>query len=170
MRKDLLTTLCEALIGRTALVGIGNADLSDDGFGVRLAETLAGAGLANVWITHTVPENHIATLAHGGFDNVVFLDAVSTGSEPGSVIFLDAGEIKNRFPQVSTHKLALGTLAGLIEAQSSTRVWLLGTQPATLRQGTDLSKPVETTLEILKVLLMDTLHHRRSSEVECIVS
>ena len=170
MQKDLKTVLNEILTGRTALVGIGNTDLSDDGFGVRLAETLAGAGLVNVWVTHTVPENHIATLAHGGFDNVVFLDTVSTGSEPGSVIFLNAGEIKSRFPQVSTHKLALGTLAGLIEAESPTRVWLLGTQPTTLRQGNSLSKPVETTLEILKILLMDTLHHRRSSEVECIVS
>ena len=66
---------------------------------------------------------------------MVFLDAVSTGAEPGSVVFLDASEIKNRFPQVSTHKFALGALAGLIEAESPSRVWLLGIQPATSTAG-----------------------------------
>jgi hydrogenase maturation protease len=139
---------------------------------VRMAEALAGAGLTDVLVTYTVPENHIATLAHGGFDSVVFLDAVDIGAEPGSVVFLDSGELKNRFPQVSTHKVALGTLARLIEAEGSTRVWLLGIQPATLRQGTGLSKAVETTLGILKELLPDTLnHHQRiPAEVECGVS
>ncbi|MGD0917682.1 MAG: hydrogenase maturation protease [Thermodesulfobacteriota bacterium] len=159
MRKDLNTVLHETLKGRIALVGIGNVDLSDDGFGVRLAESLAGAGLAHVLVTHTVPEDHLATLTRGGFDNVVFLDAVSIGAEPGSVVFLDACEIKNRFPQVSTHKLALGMLAGLIESEKTTRVWLLGAQPATLKQGTGLSEPVERTVEILKALLLDTLPH-----------
>jgi len=156
MKKDLNTLLHETLTGRTALVGIGNVDLGDDGFGVRLAEALADAGLLEVLIAHTVPENHIATLAYGGYDHVVFLDAVNAGTEPGWVFFLDAGEIRSHFPQVSTHKLTLGTLARLIEAESSTRVWLLGIQPATLKQGTGLSDPVARTLNLLKTLLLDT--------------
>jgi hydrogenase maturation protease len=175
MSKGLHTALQEALIGRTAFVGIGNLDLGDDGFGVRLAEDLSGAGLADVLVTDTVPENHLATLTDGEFDSVVFLDAVRTGTEPGSVVFLDATELKNRFPQVSTHKVSLGTLAQLIESKSHTRVWLLGTQPATVQQGTGLSKPMETTLKLLKVLLLDILHHRQKigripAGVECMVS
>jgi hydrogenase maturation protease len=170
MSEDLRTKLRETLTGRTALVGIGNVDLSDDGFGVHLAEALTGAGIPEVLITHTVPENHIATLAHGGYDHVVFLDTVNTGAEPGWVFFLDAGEIKNHFPQVSTHKLALGTLARLIESESPTRVWLLGTQPATLKQGIGLSKPVVRTLNLLKILLLDTLSRRRPDKVEFMVS
>jgi hydrogenase maturation protease len=170
MKKDLRTRLCETLIGRIAIVGIGNVDLGDDGFGVRLAEALAGAGFADALVTHTVPENHIATLTHGGFDSVVFLDAVNVGAEPGSVVFLDSGELKNRFPQVSTHRFALGTLARLIEAEGSTRVWLLGTPPVTLKQGNGLSEPVETTLELLKVLLLEITHKRISAGVECTVS
>lgn len=170
MKKDLNTLLHETLTGRTVLVGIGNVDLGDDGFGVYLAEALAGAGLPEVLITHTVPENYIGTLAHRAYDHVVFLDAVNTGAEPGWVFFLDAGEIKSHFPQVSTHKLTLGTLARLIEAESSARVWLLGTQPATLKQGTGLSNPVAKTLNLLKTLLLDTFSQRRSDRTECMVS
>jgi hydrogenase maturation protease len=166
MEKDLRATLRETLTGRTAFIGIGNVDLGDDGFGVRLAEALAAGGLADVLVTHTVPENHIMSLAQAGFDNVVFLDAVNIGSESGSVVFLDSGELKNQFPQVSTHKFALGTLARLIEAEGSTRVWLLGIQPVSLRQGTSLSEPVKTALEILRVLLPETLDRPQRMPVE----
>jgi hydrogenase maturation protease len=168
--KNLQTILCTTLTGRTAFVGIGNVDLSDDAFGVRLAEELSSVGLSDILITDTTPENHIGTLAQGGFDNVVFLDAVSTGAEPGSVVFLDASEVKNRFPQISTHKLALGALAGLIETASHSRVWLLGTQPGTLKQGNGLSKPVETTLNLLKILLLDILQRKKMAGEECMPS
>jgi len=172
MEKDLRATLQQTLTGRTAFVGIGNVDLGDDGFGVHLAEALAAGGLADVLVTHTVPENHVVTLAQAGFDNVVFLDAVNVGAEPGSVVFLDSGELRNQFPQVSTHKFALGTLARLIETEGSTRVWLLGIQPASLRESTCLSEPVKTALKILKVLLPETLGHRQRVpvELECRVS
>lgn len=162
MKKDLQTTLNETLVGRTAFIGIGNVGFSDDGFGVRLAEELSFAGLSNILVTYTVPENYMVTLAHGRFDNVVFLDSVDMGAEPGSVIFFDACEIKNHFPQVSTHKLSLGMLARLIEAESPTRVWLLGTQPESIKQGMGLSRPVETTLNLLKILVLDTLSQRKA--------
>jgi hydrogenase maturation protease len=170
MSEDLQTMLHKTLIGRTAFVGIGNVDLGDDGFGVHLAEALAAAGLPEVFITHTVPENHVGTLAHRGYDHVVFLDAVNAGAEPGWLFFLDTVEMRNRFPQVSTHKLTLGTLARLIEAEGSTRVWLLGIQPTTLKQGVGLSEPVVKTLNLLKTLLLDTFSQRRSDKAECRVS
>jgi hydrogenase maturation protease len=170
IQKNLHLTLNESLKGRTAFVGIGNVDLGDDGFGVRLAEALAYSGLPDVLIGHTAPENHITTLAHGGFENVVFLDVVSAGAEPGSVVFFDAKEVKIRFPQVSIHKLSLATLAQLIESESPARVWLLGIQPQTLKHGNSLSNPVETTLKFLKIILLDIFHQRRLSELEGMVS
>ena len=169
-QKNLQETIKEALTGRTVFVGIGNVDLGDDGSGVRLAEALADSGLPDVLIAHTVPENHITTLVRGGFENVVLMDAVSTGSEPGSVVFLDASEVKIRFPQISTHKLSLATLAQLIESESPAHVWLLGIQPQTIKQGSGLSKPLETTLKFLKIILLDIFHQKRSSELEGMVS
>ena len=169
-QKNLQETIKEALTGRTVFVGIGNVDLGDDGSGVRLAEALADSGLPDVLIARTVPENYVTTLARGGFENVVLMDVVSTGAEPGSVVFLDASEVKIRFPQISTHKLSLATLAQLIESESPTRVWLLGIQPQTVKQGSGLSKTVETTLKFLKIILLDIFHQRRLSELEGMVS
>ena len=151
---DLQEELRARLAGRTAIVGIGNTDRGDDALGVRLAEALGGAGCPDVTIAGPVPENFVGKLAQGGFDSVLFVDAVEMGAGPGSVALLGAAEIRNRFPQVSTHKYSLGTLAQVIEKESGARVWLLGVQPASLV----LSEPVRTTTALLKDLLVDVLN------------
>ena len=153
MRGDLKTDLAEQLTGRTAWLGIGNPELGDDGFGVRLAEALQAAGHPDVILAGTTPEHWAAQLAEGRFKNVVLLDAVTTGAAPGAVVFWDAGELKSRFPQVSTHRVALGTLARLMGAGGA-RVWLLGVQPATLQSGSGLSSAVRETLEVLQTWLL----------------
>ena len=102
------------------------------------------------------------------FRHVLMLDAVETGSAAGSAVFLDAGQIKNRYPQISTHRVALGTLARLIESGGSARVWLLGVQPRSTELGAELSETVRATLEILKDLLVQVLPgFTKPAESEC---
>ena len=48
--KDLRQQLAELLQGRVCLMGLGNVDCGDDGFGVRLAEDLLKAGVPDVVI------------------------------------------------------------------------------------------------------------------------
>lgn len=170
MDRDFSAVLTEALTGKTGFVGIGNADRGDDGFGVRLAQALRANGVPDVIIGGMSPENNITSLIKGGFDNLLFLDAVETGAVAGSVVFLNADEIKSRFPQVSTHKIGLGTLARLIERESSARVWLLGIQPATIKEQTGLSDAARTTMELLQRIILNALDRRTQIEAECINS
>ncbi|MBI4537533.1 MAG: hydrogenase maturation protease [candidate division NC10 bacterium] len=150
---DLAEDLRRRLVGRVAVVGIGNPDLGDDGAGMRLAERLAARGLPDVILAERTPERWLPRLARVGYDGVLFLDAVEAGAHPGSVLLLDGAEAESRFPQLSTHKLSLGTLARLLEAEGGARVLLLGIQPARLAPGGGLSAPVEMTVEILADLL-----------------
>jgi hydrogenase maturation protease len=151
----MIEELRQKLTGRVCLVGIGNTDLGDDGLGVKLAEAVRTAGHADVVIAETTPESWIRT-ASFGFDNVLLLDAVQLGAEPGGAVLLDASQIESRFPQVSTHKLSLGLLAKLLQSYGP-RVWLLGVQPETLKQGAGLSAPVAKTVEALQKLLVEVL-------------
>ena len=168
MKRDLKEELRDAMAGRTALVGIGNTDLGDDALGVRLAEQLQRAGISTAVVAGTVPENIAGVLSRGGYDNVVFLDAVDFGAEPGSVVLLDAAEIQSRFPQVSTHKISLGMTARVIQSESRTKVWLLGVQPKSLRTGSEMSEPVKQTLKLLAGLLKEVLCGKRSeAEAKC---
>jgi hydrogenase maturation protease len=139
------------------LVGIGNPDRRDDAFGLRLAEAVRDLGYPDVILAERTPERWMGRLARGEWQTVLFLDAVQMSAAPGDVIFLGGAEIAARYPQVSTHKLSLGTLARLIEAGGSTRVFFLGVQPHAVDQGAELSAPVRATLEILRDLLLDVL-------------
>jgi hydrogenase maturation protease len=159
--KDLLKTLREPLTGRTAFVGIGNPDLADDAFGVRLAEELEKAGVPDVTVAHTAPENCIGKIARGGFDHVVFLDAVSAGAKPGSFLFMNASDLKSKFPQISTHKFALGTLARLIESDSATKVWLIGVEPESVAMYEPMTVKVEQTLHLLRDMLLQLIDQKK---------
>lgn len=155
--RSLRDDLGARLRGRVCLVGVGNPDRGDDGFGVQLAGAMRGLGYPDAILAERSPERWLGWLARGGFQSVLFLDAVETGAEPGAVVFLECAQIAARYPQVSTHKLSLGTLARLIEAEGSTRAFLLGVQAQSVALGSDLSAPVRTTMDVLRDVLTETL-------------
>jgi hydrogenase maturation protease len=128
-------------------------DGGDDGFGVRLAEALARAGVPDVVIAATAPEQLAGRCVDNGFDHLVFLDAVDFGAAPGSVVFLNSREMAARFPQISTHHISLGMLAKYVETGGRSRAWLLGAQPASLKPATALSPAIRSTLDVLAELM-----------------
>ena len=140
--------------GEVCLMGIGNLDYSDDGFGPCLATELLAKGMPAV-VAGTCPERYLGQVANQGFDHLIFLDAVAFGGQPGSVIFLDAEQLIPRFPQVSTHKISLSVLAKWAEANGKTKAWLLGVEPESTRPARQLTPAVKTTLEALTQLLCD---------------
>jgi hydrogenase maturation protease len=160
---DIREQLRHCFQGRVCVIGIGNVDFGDDGFGVVLAQAIAArlsvsghVSLArSVIIAGTTPERMIGSMAGKGFDHLIFLDAVEFGGEPGSVTFLDAQEIVARFPQISTHKISIGLLARCITAGGGTCVWLLGVQPGSLKPMQGLSSAVQRTKDILEEMLCD---------------
>jgi hydrogenase maturation protease len=151
-----------SLRGRVCFLGLGNVDGGDDGFGVRLAEALARGGAPDVVIGGTAPEQVAGRCAGGGFDHLVFLDAADFGAAPASVVFLNSQEMAARFPQVSTHRLSLGLLAMCVESGGTTRAWLLGAQPASLKPAPALSPALQTTLAILAELIGNILSGKES--------
>ncbi|OGB93211.1 MAG: hypothetical protein A2Z31_09055 [candidate division NC10 bacterium RBG_16_65_8] len=165
--RSLRDELGARLRGRVCLVGIGNPDRGDDAFGVRLAEAMRALGYPDAILAERTPERWLERVARGGFQGVVFLDLVEMGAAPGAVIFLECAQIAARHPQISTHKLSLGTLARLIEAEGPTRAFLLGVQPQSVGPGTELSAPVRTTLEILRDLLAEILMPRTEPLLAC---
>ncbi len=144
------------LRGRVCFVGLGNSDYGDDGSGVCLAEKLLGAGVSDVYVAGSNPERFLGRITQAGFDTVVFLDAAELGAPAGSAALLGSAEMKARYPQVSTHKISLATLAKLVEANAATKAWLLGVQPERVNPGAQLTPCVQKTLDLLTDLLLCT--------------
>jgi hydrogenase maturation protease len=158
---DLREELQRCFKGRVCLMGLGNPDYGDDGLGVILSEAIIerlewhGEIADNVINAGTSPERFIESIAEQGFDHLIFLDAVEFGGMAGSVVFLNAHEIADRFPQISTHKISLGLLAKSIENSGTTKAWLLGVQPQSIKTEQGLTPEVQTTLEILEELICE---------------
>ncbi len=161
MITDLRAQLERVLQGRVCYLGLGNVDYGDDGFGVRLAEELVYAGVPGVVVAETAPERALGFI-NGSYDHLVFIDSVEFGGVPGSVVLLDAAQMASKFPQISTHKIALSTLAKLVETGRKTKAWLLGVQPQSLDSGRQLTPIVQTTLEGLFELLLSVIPKPRA--------
>jgi hydrogenase 3 maturation protease len=134
-------------------LGLGNTDAGDDAAGVRLAESLQSRNIPAVETPGLHPERWIAhaQIPQGG--HVIFLDAADFDAQPGAVALFDVAQIHARFPQISTHRIALSTLARILLDRGAGGVWLLGIQPASLRLGQALSPAVQFTVELLERLI-----------------
>jgi hydrogenase 3 maturation protease len=110
---------------------------------------------SHVIVAGTTPERVIGRVTQQGFDHFIFLDAVEFGGAPGSVVLLNSDEITTRYPQISTHKISLGLLAKWAEANGTTKAWLLGVQPESIKPGGELTPAVQATLELLLELVRE---------------
>jgi hydrogenase maturation protease len=162
--QDLKDELRPCFEGRVCLMGIGNVDYGDDGFGVilseKIKERMKGIGYEDrhsILNAGTTPERFIQPIVEKGYNHLIFFDSVEAGAEAGSVVFLNAGEIVNRFPQISTHKISLGLIAKLVEGGGKTKAWLLGVQPGSVKMGEGITPAVKTTLEILEETICELL-------------
>lgn len=149
--KDLREQIEQSLAGRVCFMGLGNIEYGDDAFGVRLAEDLIASGVPDVIVAGTTPDRWISHFA--SFDHIVFLDAVEFGGAPGSAVFLDSTQVAVKFPQISTHKISVGVLARWVELTGSTKAWLLGVQPESLKPAQQLTPTLQLTLQALSELL-----------------
>jgi hydrogenase 3 maturation protease len=162
--EDLRSQL-QAWRGRRLwLLGVGNPGQGDDGFGVRLVEELrvalgdrdASLRLENVG---TCPERYVGLAAQGGCQELVFADAVDFGGAPGALLLVPTAELSARRIGTSTHRVPLTVLAEYAEGLGL-RAWILGVQPASLREGDPLSPAVAGTLEAVVGLLGTVLGDR----------
>jgi Ni,Fe-hydrogenase maturation factor len=130
---DLCQQLERCLHGRVCLIGLGNPDYADDGFGVCMAKALFDSGMPDVVVAETSPEKFIGEITASDFDNVLFVDAVELGTTPGS----------------------LSLLAEWAESSGTSKAWLLGIQPKSLKPGSGLSDEVQKSLDAVKELILN---------------
>jgi hydrogenase maturation protease len=137
--------------GDVLVAGIGNVFLSDDGFGVEVAQALArrpwppGVEVAEFGIRGV----HLAYQLLDGYRALVLVDAVSMGEAPGTLAVLEPDAFGGEATPVDAHTMSpdvvLGTLAHL--GGSLERVLVVGCQPADLDEGMGLSEAVAAVVD-----------------------
>jgi len=144
----------------TLIIGVGNEHRRDDAVGLVVARRLKEA----------VPE-HVRVLEESGdaaalmeswkdADTVILIDAVRSGTEPGTLHRLDAHTqpIPTRFFHCSTHAFGVAEAIELARALSQlpSRVIVYGIEGKTFEAGQGLSPEVEkATQEVVERALGD---------------
>jgi hydrogenase maturation protease len=137
------------------VAGIGNIFLSDDGFGVEVANRLAsvampsGVRVADFGIRGV----HLAYELLDGYDRLVLVDAVPMGEAPGTLAVIQPAAAgapgpDGDAPVVDAHSMSpdvvLATLSRL--GGSVEEIYIVGCQPASLDEGIGLSPSVASAV------------------------
>ncbi len=136
------------------IVGVGNADRGDDGAGQEVALRMQAAGVDGV----VVHDGEAATLMGlwDGFDDVVIVDAISSGRPPGSIVRFDAAA--GPLPLAIMHSThALGPAAAIELARVLERlpanVTVIGIEGAAFGFGEPLSDAVAQAVDVVTEML-----------------
>ncbi len=155
--------------------GIGNIFFGDDGFGVEVADRLAGASLPRgVRLgEYGIRGVHLAYELLDGYDALVLIDALPMGEEPGTVAVLEVDPSDVEPPStMDAHSMSPATLLGLLAGLGGSveRVIVVGCEPASISDGMGLSAVVQAavpaavaaTREVLETLAAETSNRTRA--------
>ncbi|MFQ6001753.1 MAG: HyaD/HybD family hydrogenase maturation endopeptidase [Anaerolineae bacterium] len=144
------------------ILGVGNILLRDEGVGVHVISTLRDRELPDdveLWDGGTASFDLLDTLA--GRRQVIIIDAVHTGSEPGTIFRFTPEDISASGEQVtSLHQVGLletlNVAEHLLDAAPE-EVIILGIEPKEIEWGLELSAEVEAAVPKVIELVMSEL-------------
>jgi hydrogenase maturation protease len=151
--------------GRVLVAGIGNVLLGDDGFGPEVVRRLAAA--SNLpedvrVVDYGIRGMHLAYDLLDGYDELVLVDALPGGEEPGRVTVLEIGEDDVGSGAFDPHGMdPVAVLAGLRRLGGTLpRTYVVGCRPVTLEEGIGLSDPVAAAVPRAVTTVLGLLSRR----------
>jgi len=136
---------------KTIILGIGNTLKSDDAVGPVICQQIAGKVSADVIDAGTVPENYINKIIRKKPQNMIVIDAVDFGGEPGAIKIFKSDQLSNI--ALSTHCLSPAMFIGMICSQISVNVLVIGIQPARTEFGRGFTVEVSQTAAELAMII-----------------
>ncbi|MBN1398208.1 MAG: hydrogenase maturation protease [Bacteroidetes bacterium] len=143
------------------LVGIGNEYRSDDGAGIIAARTIREKEIPAISVKEEFGEGTSLMDAWQGFRNVIMIDAVSSGAEPGTIFRIDAK--KENIPaglfHNSTHKFGIAEAVRLAQVMNlmPNSFMIYGIEGKDFSAGTKLTANVRKAVKkVAKQIVADT--------------
>lgn len=115
------------------VIGLGNTDRSDDGIGIEIGANLKTRFPEKVFLEteQSVEGLVLECLENNSIKSILFIDAVDFNGKPGQVQLFTADDADKFLPSLSTHKVPIGFLMGLIQ-RAGKQPLLIGIQPKSL--------------------------------------
>lgn len=159
------------MTGKRLIAGIGNIFLGDDAFGVVVARRLAAASLPDgVRVTDFGIRGYdLACALLQPWDEVILVDALARGGEPGTVYVLQPdppAEPPAAPPVFDPHALHPAAVLQMVHALGGevNNLLVVGCEPASLEpdpsDGDGLSPPARAAVEAAIRIVYQRLHTR----------
>jgi hydrogenase maturation protease len=137
--------------GNVLLVGIGNEYRSDDSIGIVIARKIRGKKLSSVSVQEESGEGAALMEAWQGYENVILVDAVSSGAKPGTIFRIEANKepVSSKFFHYSTHAFSVTEAIELARAMNTLPRGLViyGIEGVRFSAGTTLSHVVQESAD-----------------------
>lgn len=147
----------------TLIIGVGNSYRTDDGVGPLVVRRLAAMNLPGVVVREESGEGAALMESWKDADHVIVIDAVSSGSPPGTIHRIDAHtqSVPASFFHYSSH--AFGVAEAIEMARALDRLpahlVLFGTEGKDFGAGFGLSAEVDGAAEeVLKMVAQEITH------------
>lgn len=133
---------------RTAIVGVGNGLMRDEGIGVHVARALADAKLPEGILVVDAGTDPDVAFDLDGYERVIVVDAVLGGGAPGTVYrFGDEVEFDASGARRASHDVGLlETLRAFSLPGEDPEIVVIGVEPEKIDWGLDLSPIVEASI------------------------
>ncbi len=132
------------------ILGIGNPFRRDDGIGPIVAERIAALGLPDVEVRLESGEGAALMHCWSGYDDVIAIDAVRSGAQPGRVHVLEAHNlpVPIDYFHYSSHAFGLAEAieVGRALAELPPRLIVVGVEGRDFASGSGLSPEVEAVV------------------------
>ncbi|MCA9439983.1 MAG: hydrogenase maturation protease [Candidatus Omnitrophica bacterium] len=152
------------------VIGIGNSFRRDDGAGVEVVRRIEELELENVQTIEQSGEGVSLMAAWEGAESVILVDAVSSGSPPGAIHFLNPieKEIPSDFFHYSTHAFSVAEAVELARALGKLppRIWIYGIEGIDFGAGEGFSPIVERSVHEVAGLLAEFVHRLVTDQIE----
>jgi hydrogenase 3 maturation protease len=148
----MLELLSKRLEGRVMILGVGNTLRGDDGVGPYLVKQLEGRVDAILLDCGEVPENFLGKITEIQPDNILIIDAVNLGADPGAVAILHENELASA--GWSTHHASIKLFLKCLKADTRSKVLIIGIQPKSTGFGTEMSAEVRKTVSLLREIIL----------------
>ena len=132
------------------IIGVGNLYRCDDAVGILIARNLDGRKTALMSVKEQSGEGTSLMEAWKDYNQVLIVDAVSSGSPPGSIHRLDASKtIPSKFFSCSTHNFGVAEAIELARTlnQLPEHLRLYGIEGRSFEHGEILSPELESVVE-----------------------
>ena len=146
---------------KVLILGVGNILLRDDGFGVRLIQSLEETAFPpNVQILEAGTVSHQLIPAFRSIDYLIVIDAVEAGDAPGSIFKFSPEDMNFHSEQkISLHQISLTDVLQMAELTGAKpKTVIIAVQPKDVSTwGLELSDEVRMAMPKVKELVFDEL-------------